>query len=151
MSLGGSIRRQNGNTRQAGSGDDAGVTGIQPGNCTRSKAFLCLLESSVFCIEQCYVGLFSPATFNNHLDGQFLFGSEAAKSQEWAFTSAEGIPNPNTGVLMSKLVSICFILLWLLRTVLLTSVPREPLQLLTHVLDQPGPFTPGFLIASFPL
>ncbi len=76
--------------------------------------------------------------------------SEAAKSQEWAFTSAEGIPNPNTGVLMSKLVSICFILLWLLRTVLLTPVPQEPLQLLTHVLDQPGPFTPGFLIASFP-
>jgi len=34
--------------------------------------------------------------------------------------------------------------------VLLTPVPREPLQLLTHVLDQPGPFTPGFLIASFP-
>jgi len=33
-----------------------------------------LLESSVFCIDQCYVGLFSPATFNNHLDGQSLFG-----------------------------------------------------------------------------
>jgi len=33
-----------------------------------------LLESSDFCIEQCYVGLFSPATFNNYLDGQSLFG-----------------------------------------------------------------------------
>ncbi len=71
--------------------------------------------------------------------------SETAKSQEWAYTNADGIPNPYLGVLMSKLVSICFILLWLLRTVLLTSLPREPLQLLTRVLDRPGPFTPGFL------
>jgi hypothetical protein len=76
--------------------------------------------------------------------------SEAAKSQEWAFASGEGIPNPYSGVLMSKLVSLCFLLLWLLRTVLLTPLPTEPLQLLTHVLDRPGPFTPGFLIASFP-
>ena len=76
--------------------------------------------------------------------------SEAAKSQEWAFTSAEGIPNPYSGVLMSKLVSICFILLWFLRTVLLNPLPQEPIQLLTHVLNRPGPFTAGFLMASFP-
>jgi hypothetical protein len=52
----------------------AGANGFQPSNSIRSRAVLCLLESSVFCIEQCYVGLFSPATFNNHLDGQSLFG-----------------------------------------------------------------------------
>ena len=76
--------------------------------------------------------------------------SEAAKSQEWAFSSTEGISNPYSGVLMSKLVSICFILLWFLRTVVLTPLPWEPLQLLTHVLQGPGLFTPGFLMASFP-
>ena len=80
----------------------------------------------------------------------FFLVSEAAKSQEWAFSSEEGIPYPYSGVLMSKWVSICFILLWLLRTMLLTPLPTEPLQLLTHVLDRPGPFAPGFLIASFP-
>ena len=76
--------------------------------------------------------------------------NEAAKSQEWDLTNADGMPNPNSGVRMSIWVSIFFILLWLLRTVLLAPLPKEPLQLLTQVLDRPGPFTPGFLMASFP-
>ncbi len=76
--------------------------------------------------------------------------AEAAKSQRWAFGVGEGIPNPNSGVFMSQTISFCFILLWLVRTLLLTRVPQEPMQLLSLVLLRPGQFTPGFLLGSFP-
>lgn len=76
--------------------------------------------------------------------------AEAAKSQRWAFGVGEGMPDPYSGVFMSQIISFCFILLWLLRTLLLTRVPQEPVQFLSHVLLRPGQFTPGFLLASFP-
>lgn len=76
--------------------------------------------------------------------------TEAAKSQKWAFGSVEGIPEPYSGVVLSQVISICFILLWLVRTLLLTRLPHEPLQLLAQVLLRPGQFTPGLLVASFP-
>ena len=75
---------------------------------------------------------------------------EAAKSQRWAFGSSEGKPDPYSGVFMSQMISICFILLWFVRTLLLTRLPQEPLEFLTRVLLRPGQFTPGFLMASFP-
>lgn len=75
---------------------------------------------------------------------------EAAKSQRWAFGVGEGIPDPHSGVFMSQVISFCFILLWLLRTFLLTRVPQELMQFLSLVLLRPGQFTPGFLLASFP-
>lgn len=76
--------------------------------------------------------------------------AEAAKSQRWAFGVGEGIPDPYSGVFMSHFISFCFILLWLVRTVLLTSVPQEPIQFLSQMLLRPGQYTPGFLLASFP-
>jgi hypothetical protein len=76
--------------------------------------------------------------------------AEAAKSQRWAFGVGEGIPDPHSGVFMSQIISFCFILLWLVRTLLLTRMPQEPMQFLSHVLLRPGQFTPGFLLATFP-
>lgn len=76
--------------------------------------------------------------------------AEAAKSQRWAFGVGEGIPDPHSGVFMSQIISFSFILLWLVRTLLLTRVPQEPMQFLSHVLLRPGQFTPGFLLATFP-
>ncbi|MFQ5683858.1 MAG: hypothetical protein ACE5HC_11370 [Candidatus Binatia bacterium] len=75
---------------------------------------------------------------------------EAAKSQKWAFGGLEGIPEPYSGVFLSQVISLVFLLLWLVRTVLLTGLPYEPFQLFTQILLRPAQFTPGFLMASFP-
>lgn len=79
----------------------------------------------------------------------FLVG-EAAKSQRWAFGGPEGMPEPYSGVVMSQTVSLLFIVLWILRTYLLTRPVQDPLHFLPELLLRPDHLTPGILLANFP-
>ena len=80
----------------------------------------------------------------------FLVG-EAAKSQRWVFRGTEGIPDPYSGVTMSQLLSLVFIVLWLGRLVLTNRLSvLQPSALLTEILVRPVPIIPGIVLASFP-
>ena len=79
----------------------------------------------------------------------FLVG-EAAKSQRWALGGREGMPEPYSGVAMSQVLSLLFILLWVARVYISLRPGRDPLYFLSQLLARPEQLTPGFLLGVFP-
>jgi hypothetical protein len=79
----------------------------------------------------------------------FLVG-EAAKSQKWALGGLDGVADPYSGVAMSQLLSLLFLILWLARVFFSTTSAPNPFHFISQVLGRPDQFTPGLLLASFP-
>jgi hypothetical protein len=79
----------------------------------------------------------------------FLVG-EAAKSQKWALGRSDGMADPHSGVAMSQLLSLLFLILWLARVFFSTAPAVNPFHFISQVLVRPDQFTPGLLLASFP-